>query len=80
MMHAVLKMFVLFLLFRGAFLDQNNEFHQDFSLGPDDIAKQQNGTDLRTFEEFMNDYSDIGEFNDSPKLSAKSILETPISG
>ena len=79
-MHAVLKMFFLFLLFRGAFLDQNNEFHEDFSLGPDDIAKQQNGTDLPTFEEFMNDYYDIGEFNDSLKLSAKSILETPISG
>ena len=61
MIHAQIKMFFLVLLFRGAVLDQNDEFHEDDLLCQDDIAKQNNGTDLPTFEEFMNDFYDIGE-------------------
>ena len=60
--HAELKMFLLVLFFQGAVSDQNDELHEDVLLGQD-TAKQKNQTDLPTFEEFMNDFYDIGEFN-----------------
>ena len=60
--HAELKMFLLVLFFQGAVSDQNDELHEDVLLGQD-TAEQKNQTDLPTFEEFMNDFYDIGEFN-----------------
>ena len=60
--HAELKMFMLVLFFLGAVSDQNDELHEDVLLGQD-TADQKNGTDLPTFEDFMNDFYDIGEFN-----------------
>ena len=61
-MHAELNMFLLVLFFQGAVSDQNDEFHENVLLGQD-TAKQKNQTDLPTFEEFMNYFNDIGEFN-----------------
>ena len=61
-MHAELKMFMLVLFFLVAVSDQNDELHEDVLLGQD-TAEQKNQTDLPTFEEFMNDFYDIGEFN-----------------
>ena len=60
--HAEFKMLFLVLFFQSAVSDQNDELHENVLFGQD-TAKQKNRTDLPTFEEFMNDFNDIGEFN-----------------
>ena len=60
--HAEFKMLLLVLFFQSAVSDQNDELHENVLFGQD-TAKQKNRTDLPTFEEFMNDFNDIGEFN-----------------
>ena len=75
-MHAELKMFMLVLFFLGAVSDQNDELHEDVSLGQD-AAKQKNGTDLSLFE--IDGETDVENPNFGMATVAKIIIALPIS-